>query len=166
MIFGDSLLSLHIELGVTEMSYTIQAVIAKIGILPALLPPGLERVRLQSGFELVPLTSSVRKSLGLTFCPLTDEGDEELPLPLVQLCMRLSAAGELAYIEAELFGGAGMQAYAFFAYGTAVGTSLIGQSAINSALSRLGAECNEAADEFEVVGLGLHRDTDQWASKT
>jgi hypothetical protein len=144
------------------MSYTIQAVIAKSGVLPALLPAGLERVQLQGGFELVPLTSGVRDTLGLAFCPLTDGGDEELTPSLVQLCERLSASGELAYIEAEIFGGSGMQGHVLFAHSKAVGTPVVTESAINVALARLGAERSESADEFEMVGLGKHRDTDSW----
>ncbi|MDV0438655.1 hypothetical protein [Xanthomonas sacchari] len=148
------------------MSYTLQAVIAKSGVLPDSLPFELERVQLQSGFELVPLTSNIRDVHGIAFCPLTDEGDEELPLSLLKLCEPLSAGGEVAYIEAEIFGGAGMQAHAIFAHGKAIGSPVVAQSAINTALVRLGAERGEATDEFESIGLGLNRDTDQWVPRT
>ena len=145
------------------MSYTLQAVVARSGALPESLPFELERVQLKNGFELVPVTSKVRGVHGISFCPLTDEGDEQLPLSLLKLCEHLSASGEVAYIEAEIFGGAGMQAHALFARGKAIGSPVVSQTAINAALALLGAKRGEASDEFESVGLGLHRDTDLWA---
>lgn len=147
------------------MSYTLQALIAKSGVLPEFLPFELVRIQLQNGFELVPVTSKIRDVYGIAFCPLTDEGDEDLPVRLHKLCELLSACGEVAYLEAEIIGGVGMQAYALFSRGNAIGSPVVAQSAINAALARLGVERGEALDEFESVGLDLHRDTDQWVPR-
>lgn len=48
---------------------------------------------------------------GIPFPPLTDEDNFELPQALSQLYIRLSTGGDLAYIEAEIFGGASVQAH-------------------------------------------------------
>lgn len=146
------------------MSYTIQGLVARTGAFPPSLPVELERVQLQDGFDFVPLTSKVREAHKISFCPLTDEGSKLLPQSLLQLCERLSSSGEVAYIEAEFFGGAGTQAHAFFVQGKAVDPPVVGPTAINAALARLGAKRGAAADEFETVGLGAHRDTDLWVT--
>ena len=39
---------------------------------------------------------------------------------------------------------------------------LVDRGAINVALKFLGAEAGESFDEFEAVGLGRHRNTDDW----
>lgn len=144
------------------MSYTIQGVIAKAGTLPKALPWGLQLVPLQAGLEMIPFTSAIRSAHDLAFCPLTDGDCNELPETLAALCLQLSERCELAYIEAELFGGAGTQAHAFFVHNKAAGTPQIARDAINSALLRLGVRRRPDKDEFDVVGLGQHRNTDSW----
>ncbi len=113
---------------------------------------------------MLPLSAQALKIHGISFCPLTDEGEEELPQTLVKLCERLSKQCVLAYIEAEFFSGAGAQAHALFSEGKAIGRPVVSDSAINHALRYLGVAKEDAHDEFESAGLGKHRDTNEWVA--
>ena len=144
------------------MAYTLQAVIAKSGSFSGPLPQKLQVVGLRGGIDMLPLTTEALKIHSISFCPLVDEGSEEVPPQLLKLCEGLSNKCTLAYIEAEFFGGAGAQAHALFSKGKAIGQAVVSESAINEVLSYLGVTRGEAHDEFEAVGLGQHRDTDGW----
>lgn len=144
------------------MGYTIQALIAKSETFSGALPEKLQVVRLQGGIDMIPLGTEVRKFYGISLCPLTDEGKKEIPTRLLGLCKRLSESATIAYIEAEFFGGEGMQAHALFSQSNAMGPAVISAHAINEALCSLGVARGASRDEFEAVGLGRFRDTDEW----
>ena len=144
------------------MAYTLQAVIAKSEAFSGLLPQKLQIIRLRGGMEMLPLGTEALKIHGISFCPFTDEGEEQIPTKLLKLCEQLSKQCTLAYIEAEFFGGAGTQAHVLFSEGKVIGQAVVSESAINDALRYLGVAKGEAHDEFEAVGLGQHRDTDEW----
>lgn len=144
------------------MGYTLQAVIARSGAFSGPLPQGLKLIRLVGGMDMLPLGTEGLKVHGIPFCPLTDE--KGLPPQLSKLCEHLSKQCTLAYVEAELFGAAGIQAHALFSEGKAIGQAVVSGSAINDALRYLGVAKGEAHDEFEAAGLGRHRDTDEWAA--
>ena len=146
------------------MAYTLQAVIAKSGAFSGPLPQELHIIRLRGGVDMLPLSTEALKVHGISFCPLTDEGEESLPPQLLKLCEQLSKQCMLAYIEAEFFGGAGAQAHTLFSEGKAIGQAVVSESAINDALRYLGVAKDEGHDEFEAVGLNQHRDTDEWVA--
>jgi hypothetical protein len=146
------------------MAYTLQAVISKSEAFSQLLPEKLQVIHLRGGIDMLPLSTEALKIHGIPFCPLTDEGEIELPPQLLKLCEQLSKQCTLAYIEAEFFGGAGAQAHALFSEAKALGQAVVSESAINDALRYLGVAIGEAHDEFEAVGLGRHRDTDEWVA--
>lgn len=144
------------------MTYTLQAVIARSGAFYGPLPQRLEIIRLIGGMDMIPLGTEALKVHDIPFCPLTDDGEKELPPQLLKLCEQLSKQCTLAYVEAEFFGGAGAEAHALFSDGKAIGQAVVSESAINEALRCLGVGKGAANDEFEAVGLGQHRDTDEW----
>ena len=146
------------------MAYTLQAIVAKSEAFSLPLPQGLQVIRLHGGVDMLPLGAQALKIHGISFCALTGEGEEELPQTLVKLCERLSKRCVLAYIEAEFFGGAGAQAHVLFSEGKAVGQPVVSGSAINDALRFLGVAKEEAHDEFDSVGLGQYRDTNEWVA--
>jgi hypothetical protein len=113
---------------------------------------------------MMPLTSAVRKRLKLPFCPLTD-GGEDLPPELVNLCVAISRKGDLAYVEAEFFGGSGTQGSAVFRYGETVGPIIVDGHAINDALVKIGVQRLNHQDEFDALDLGKHRNIEDWLSK-
>jgi hypothetical protein len=146
------------------VGYSIQSIVALAGVFPSELPDALEVVELKSGVEMIPLGTIAREFHGIPFLPLTDEGDVELPSALTQLCTQLGMHGDFAYIEAEIFGGAGTQAFVWFDGGKA-GSPVVANDAIKCALRLLGVRTGKEGDEFELVGLGRHRDTDSWLVK-
>ncbi|HLD67510.1 MAG TPA: hypothetical protein VJA19_15875 [Pseudomonas sp.] len=144
------------------MAYMLQALVARSGDFPKELPARLQVVHLQAGLDMVPLTSHALKLLGIPLLPITDEGEVKLPASLAALCAELSANARLGYIEAEYFGGAGNQAHSLFNLGTPAGEPLVADDAINQALRFLGISKGEALDEFDAVGLGQQRETNEW----
>jgi hypothetical protein len=144
------------------MAYTLQAIITSAGSLSEPLPDGLKRVALPGGVDLVPIGNAALKAHAFPFLPLTDERNDELPSEIAKLCERLSMECLLAYVEAEFFGGAGAQAHALFSAGKMVGPVAVSDVAIDDALRQLGVQRGEATDEFDVVGLGQHRNTNDW----
>jgi hypothetical protein len=78
----------------------------------------------------------------------------------------LSQNRTIAYIEAEVFGGSGTQASVIFTNGVQVGQPIVDHDAISQALRNLGVTKGSAIDEFEAVGLGRHRNTEEWLKLT
>jgi hypothetical protein len=82
-----------------------------------------------------------------------------------------STVGPVGYVEAEFFGGVGGQGAALWDAGELVlGPLFVGEdehfapqgSPISQLLARLGVERDGYRDEFDVVGLGRHRETADW----
>ena len=147
------------------MSYVIQAIVAKAGVMRAQVAH-VRTVRIGQDLEMAPLTSDLREQLGIPFCPLTDDDAEvpSLPESIGALCNSLSENGSLAYIEAEIFGGVGMQASAVFRDGLLAASPVVSDRAINQALRALGVRAGEHMDEFAAVDLGRFRSTDEWVA--
>lgn len=143
------------------MGYVIQAIIATPDALARTLVK--ERtVALTPSLALLPLAEGIRKALGVPFCPLTDEGAPPVVPPAVLDLLRTSSVGgRAAYVEAEIFGGAGLQACVLAADGVAQEPE-VGGAAINVALRFLGVQKRRAMDEFEAIGLGRHAHTEEW----
>ncbi|MFB7576979.1 MULTISPECIES: hypothetical protein [unclassified Streptomyces] len=94
-----------------------------------------------------------------------------LPGGFERLLAQWSAAGPVAYAEAEYFGGVGEQRAAVWVDGTLALGPLDAPtrrwfsravSPISQALRRLGARRGLGEDEFEAVGLDRHRNNDDW----
>ena len=158
------------------MGYELQAVIAGDGLLRAASRdvPGARVAPLHQGLSLMPMTDEV-------FDAVTDGSTAEvlgfwrLPGGFDGLLAQWSATGPVAYVEAEYFGGVGMQKAAVWADGVLefgpvdVPTRRRfhrAVSPISQALRRLGARGSLGEDEFEAVGLDRHRDNDGWISSS
>jgi hypothetical protein len=145
--------------------YTIQAFIAKRDSFPLQLPEALVLLELDQDIQMIPIGESVQKRYGISDLPLTDEGNAELPAQLLELFVELSRVGKVAYIEAEIFGGAGTQAYVHAEMGK-VDAPVVGDRSINAALQLLGVIRKPGFDEFDSVGLGRHRSVEGWLNGT
>ncbi|WP_424185371.1 hypothetical protein ACOBQX_26230 [Actinokineospora sp. G85] len=86
-----------------------------------------------------------------------------------------STTGPVAYVEAEFFGGPGTQSAQVWDGGKVVlGPLHLAEgepspaegSPISQALRRLGVTKGDHFDEFDAVGLGRHRDTEDWLPHT
>ena len=145
------------------MAYTIQCIVAQRGTFPAKLPPGLVLVQLNLDIEMIPLGDSARESYGIPSLPLTGDGDTAFPSALRELCTQLRVQGDLAYIEAEIFGGYGAQAHVMVRSNGEISSPQVADHAISAALQLLGVRPgSEDKDEFAAVGLGRFRETDAW----
>ncbi|MCX5128417.1 hypothetical protein [Streptomyces sp. NBC_00347] len=101
------------------------------------------------------------------------DGFSKASAGFARLLTACPGSGPLAYVEAEYFGGAGTQTAQVWGGGkTLLGPLSLAEgepspttgTPISQALRRLGAAKGSCVDEFEAVGLGRHRDTDDWLS--
>ncbi|WP_326556592.1 hypothetical protein [Micromonospora sp. NBC_01796] len=136
-------------------------------------------VSLTQGLSLLPMTDEFRDEVG-DGSPVVPAGFEFMPGGFDRTLMSWSAGGPVAYVEAEYFGGVGTQCAAVWHGGTLVygpcaepplprtrdeplgRRTASTRSPISAALHRLGVVRGEHDDEFAAVGLGRHRDLDDW----
>ncbi|MER6357769.1 hypothetical protein ABT186_39740 [Streptomyces sp. NPDC001634] len=94
-----------------------------------------------------------------------------LPGGIGRLLADWSAAGPVAYVEAEYFGGVGEQHAAVWVTGPSCWVRsarpegepfAAAGSPISQALRRLGVVAAPSQDEFSTVGLGRHRYNERW----
>lgn len=146
------------------MSYTIQSIISDSSIKDKLNEMEMEMyyVDLPLNMVMIPLTYDFVDKNYMPFLPLTDEGALSIGEKLINLCKELSIGKKVVYIEAEFFGGEGTQACNLYENGKECEPPLIDIEAINHALKWLGIEHSEDKDEFSLLGLDAHRNTDGW----
>ncbi|MFG2658671.1 hypothetical protein [Streptomyces sp. NPDC048425] len=154
------------------MGYDLQAVIADAEALRA-VARDLPRAQLASigqGLSLMPMTDAL-------FDSVTDGGGTgdlgfwRLPGGFEKSLAAWSAAGPVAYVEAEYFGGVGEQRAAVWDGGTIAlgplheepGRRLpLDGSPVSQALRWLGVVATAGQDEFSAVGLDRHRHSEDW----
>ncbi|WP_086822182.1 hypothetical protein [Allokutzneria sp. NRRL B-24872] len=154
------------------MGYCLEAVIASELVLRDLAGIVAEAriVPLGQHLSLLPMTAAFFDAITVPGAPELD-GFWKAPLGFGSALAACSAKGPVAYVEAEFFGGDGTQVAQVWNAGKVVLGPLglaegepfpaIG-SPVSQALRQLGAARHEYFDEFEAVGLGRHRDTDDW----
>ncbi|MFC9846421.1 hypothetical protein ACFWFF_16350 [Streptomyces sp. NPDC060223] len=154
------------------MGYELQAVIAGEELLRAASQDLADAtvVPLGQGLSLLPMTDDLFEA-GTDGGAVGPLGFWRLPGGFDGLLARWSAAGPVAYAEAEYFGGVGEQRAVVWTDGAVVlGPLHVSEglpfpaagSPIAQALRRLGARAGGAEDEFEAVGLGRHRHNEDW----
>jgi hypothetical protein len=153
------------------MGYSLEAVIATEPVLCELVGSVRQAsiVPLGQRLSLLPMRDEFFDAVTVVGAPALD-GFWKAPAGFGNVLAACSARGPVAYVEAEYFGGVGTQAALVWDSGAMVlgplfegeDESLPGGSPISQALRRLGAVRGDHSDEFEAVGLGRHRDTDNW----
>ncbi len=161
------------------MATLIEAIIFEGGPHSSALPPGMPTVPLEADLTMVPVTDDVLSQL-----EVDSGGDEQIPpgwmLQRPVGCAGPSAVGRPAglYIVSETFGGPGAaEAIAWhrgrLLYGPS-GTCDIeadlepgyhlatAENAVNVGLRAIGVRAADGSDEFDTVGLGRHRMTEDW----
>jgi hypothetical protein len=153
------------------VGYELQAVIGGSELLRARVG-GLPAARwgvLRQGLAILAITDDLFD--GVTGGSGPALGFWRLPGGLKRVLASWSREGPLAYVEAEFFGGVGMQRAAVWAGGGLVWGPLgveedepfpAAGSPISQALRRLGVQRGDAEDEFAAVGLHQHRHTADW----
>jgi hypothetical protein len=145
------------------MAYTIQAIIAQAAVLRSGSTGSAPTIDLPQSMGLQPLVGPAAVLPDIPLFPLTDEAEPDavLPVTVADLLQSISSRGKVAYVEAEIFGGAGLQA-CVTAEGGKVLSKYVGQDAINVALRFLGVTKGRFDDEFDALGLSRHRDAKDW----
>lgn len=132
-------------------------------------------VELPQGYGLLPITSHMLERL---------DGDDGwrfgeifsfLSAGVEAVARRASLAGGIAYLEADIFGGTGTQAMVVWRGGEVCLGPVIREFTatapdppssqhwpFNQALRELGADRGDAFDEFDALGLGRWRHTEDW----
>lgn len=146
------------------MSYYLHAIIANQQVL-ARHAPAFQRARvvlLAQNIAIIPITDDL-------YDEIANRGEvdrfEKLSPGVEEWTERMSVAAPVAYIEAEFFGGTGGQSAVAWSNGSRVLGPLHSQDVINLALRYLGVRKDGEHDEFDTVGLGRHRDTDDWITE-
>ncbi|KAA2253832.1 hypothetical protein F0L68_31605 [Solihabitans fulvus] len=158
------------------MGYRLQAAIATETVLRALADPAedVRIVPLGQHLSLLPMTDALFDAVTVVGAPQLD-GFWKAPAGFGRTLADCSANGPVAYVEAEYFGGAGEQSAMVWDVGQVVLSYLhlvektsvpAVDTPISRALRRLGVTKGDHQDEFDAVGLGRHRDTEDWLSST
>jgi hypothetical protein len=170
------------------MAFVLNAIIAKYSVLGA---SGLEVVDLEQDFRMAPLGAAFwRREQGRSNPLISAHGWSQPPYDgdvdedgnphftveerarhladaqsafsrVASRCADLSTEYPIAYVEANFFGGGGEQASAVWIRGTLVLGPLVSALAINEALEKIGVK-RGIGDEFQALGLGRHRFTENW----
>jgi hypothetical protein len=140
------------------MAYYLKALIGKKQTLEtcASLVGNACIISLGQDMALIPLTREICEELGSSD-PI--ENFYDLSVEIEAWALRISKAGFVAYIEAEVWGGVGDQGALGWNAGSRAFEPLRETDAINRVLKLFGVDCGSAHDEFEAVGLGRHRKT-------
>jgi hypothetical protein len=133
------------------MAYQLHALIAR----QELLARCSDVIALPQGVAMVPIVTEGEGG------PFPSSEFERLSAEIARLAKTLSLKGIVAYVEAEYFGGAGDQRAVVWENGR-VEAAPLGGDAINQVLRRLGVTRGTQHDEFDAVGLGDHRRTEDW----
>jgi hypothetical protein len=125
-------------------------------------------VPLAHGFALIPLTTALRRELDPAAQDVgwDTSAMQEHAERLTAWLRDISRDGGVAYVEALFFGDSGGQEASVWRDGEVVLGPLTSSAAgpINEALRYLGVPLDPTRnDEFDALGLGQHRRTDQWA---
>ena len=154
------------------MSYELTALMAAPSALGAMAVelPGAVLVPLPQGVALLPLTDETVDTFTGGSCTAWEEGFSAFPTSLAERVAHHSWKGPIAYVEAEFFGGTGSQDVRVWQDGAAVlelhedperPVEHTAPSPISQALRLLGVRPADH-DEFDAVGLGRHRRTEDW----
>lgn len=150
------------------MSYELCALVGRHELVArAASEAGAVAIGLPQGFGLLPVTDEVFDYLGDGAVKPFRDVFWFLSGGVEELARRISLGGAIAYLEADIFGGTGTQAAVAWSGGeVSLGPMLTDYGAFNQALRHLGAERGDAFDEFESLGLGRHRRTEDWAANS
>ncbi|MEU8415793.1 hypothetical protein AB0C24_23655 [Amycolatopsis japonica] len=158
------------------MGYRLQAVIASDNVLRDLADTVEEAniVPLSQHLALLPMSDAYFDAVTVPGAPKL-VGFWKVPRGFGSRLVACSATGPVAYVEAEYFGGTGTQTAQVWNDGEVVlGPLQLAEkqpipasgSPISQALRQLGVVKGDHVDEFDAIGLGRQRDTDDWLPDT
>lgn len=155
--------------------YCLQAAIAREPVLRALAGPLKEAhtVALGQHLSLLPMTDELVEAITVAESAALN-GFWKAPASFDSMLVSCSTVGPVAYVEAEFFGGVGTQSAQVWDGGAVtLGPLQLAEgeppsaagSPISQALRQLGVAKKDYFDEFDAVGLGRHRETQDWLAR-
>lgn len=154
------------------MGYYLQAVVATHPVLSNLVGATEQAhiVPLGQQLSLLPMTDALFDAVTVANAARPN-GFWKMPAGFDRALAACSTNGPLAYLEADYFGGTGSQNAQTWDGGHVVLGPLhlvenqpfpADGSPVSQALRRLGVDKGRHHDEFDAIGLGRHRDTNDW----
>ena len=146
------------------MGYYLQAVICKTGDAEAFMSrfEEVKKVELAQGLSLIPITEEL-------FEQLTDSTEspsighfEYLNQKMESELLVCFPKAHFAYIEAEYNGGQGAQEAIIWQNSKRIQVLNSGDGRINQVLQNFGVVASKGYDEFDSLGFGRHRFTEDW----
>ena len=153
----------------------LQAIIGPAALLAKLKQfPSSVICELPQGFALVPITRPVAAEMNGAIALLIGKAantQRNKVEGLDELIAQLSMAGKVGYIETDYFGGRGGQKAEVWLDGKSIFDRSIApgdesgwpNTPISQALRLMGVTSEPGKDEFDTLGLGVHRSTEKWA---
>lgn len=138
--------------------------IAKIGIIEAIAAQYsvAHAVPLIDEMGLLPMTDALFDEISSSQQSEDIVGFILMTVDLEKEILKLCPIGMVAYIEADSFGGQGLQSAIVWENGRRSEIHSSTKNAINVALKRLGISGTNGKDEFDCLNLRKHRDTYDW----
>ncbi|MNC42139.1 hypothetical protein D3C75_909450 [compost metagenome] len=121
-------------------------------------------IKLYDDFVTIPLSDELYDEINqTTSTPVS--GFEYLTDEIGVICISLSEQSQIAYVEAEYFGGLGSQSGIIWEKNNTIFCEAVTDNAINRVLNILGIQKIQNKDEFDTVALGRHRNIEDWINK-
>lgn len=148
------------------MAYVLNAI---IGFTKAIDTIALDHndarvVRLSDSFSMIPITEDFYRHIEPDGTRYGDNGGmfNYLSPRMSELIRFASVNAPVGYFGAEFFGSDGNQCAVIYSESQTAFGPLIARTAINPALRALGVTRSKGLDEFDTLGLGKHRVTEEW----
>lgn len=148
------------------MAYVIRALLLTTPAAAALaaIRPDMTVTNLGQGLNLLPLPPSRLKEFG-TNAEVFEVGEngefDDYTAGVAEILEQIAKEGDAAFVGAEFHGGSGTQ-WAIVHSANHKPQAIKGADAINQALRQLGVASVPPSDEFETIGLGRFRTTEDW----
>jgi len=156
------------------MGYMLRALIGRAEVLNVVAEQNslVVVVPLKQDMFMVPIGDTLQEGLNTDNPRFEEYHPFYLLYALIkEYALDASTVGRIAYIEAEYFGGMGYQSAILWENGKAILGPFLAQNLplremlINRVLREMGVKVRDQMDEFDMLGLGLHRETDKWLNR-
>ena len=146
------------------MGYYLSAFIGKPEDLKIIVEtyPVSKIVDLAQGLSLVPFTEDLFDQINNFEVSGNIQSFEYLTTNIEDKISKLTNGRQIAYVEADYFGGKGGQVGIIWADGRRTVQLKYGQDIINAVLKHFGVIAEKERDEFDTLGFGRHRNTVDW----
>jgi len=123
-------------------------------------------VDLQQGLALLPLIKKLYDAIpNEEDTDLVNKHFSFLTPKIVRLIVKDSREEPIGYFETEYSGGVGDQGAILGKNGKIIFGPEVGSGSINRMLALMSVESNGIQDEFDAIGLGRFRDTEDWITQ-